>query len=252
VGAQQRSATPPDHRSPSRHLDWDGCFNARDLGGLRTTDRRTTRWGAVVRADALDGLTAAGWAAVVDHGVRTVIDLRNDDERGPDAAPRPAALTTVHLPLDAAEDREFWSVWASGPQFGTPLTYRPHLERFPERSARVVAAIANAEPGGVVFHCVGGRDRAGQVAMLVLALAGVAPEDIAADYALSAECLSARYAARGEEDQGPLLEAFLADRGTTARQIIAATLAELDVEARLRAAGITDGDLDALRTRLLA
>lgn len=40
--------------------------------------------------------------------------------------------------------------------------------------------------------------------MLLLALVGVAPEEIAADYELSAERLRARYAARGEEDQGPL------------------------------------------------
>ena len=46
-----------------RDLDWEGCFNVRDLGGLRTRDGRTTRFGRIVRADALDGLTEAGWAA---------------------------------------------------------------------------------------------------------------------------------------------------------------------------------------------
>lgn len=235
-----------------RHLDWDGCFNVRDLGGLRTRDGRETRWGAAVRADALDGLTAAGWAALCEHGVRTIIDLRNDDERAPDAAPRPATVTTIHIPLDATEDREFWSVWGNGPQFGTPLYYRPHLERFPERSAAIITAIANAEPGGVVFHCGGGRDRAGQIAMLVLALAGVPAEDIAADYALSAERLRARYDAHREVDQGPLLEAFLTGEGTSAREVIIATLASLDVEAHLRTAGVTVDDLNALRSRLIA
>jgi len=234
-----------------RHLDWDGCFNVRDLGGLPTSDGRTTRRGAVVRADALDGLTAAGWDALVRYGVRTVIDLRNDDERGDDAAPRPSAVTTVRIPLDVSEDREFWSVWDSGPQFGTPLYYRPHLERFPQRSAAAVRAIARAGPGGVAFHCAGGRDRAGQVAMLVLALAGVAPAAVAADYALSGQRLPARYAARGEEDQGVLLDAFLAERGTTAAALVVATLAELDVEACLRAAGVTGEDLAALRDRLV-
>jgi protein-tyrosine phosphatase len=138
-----------------RHLDWEGCFNARDLGGLRTANGGETRWGSVVRADNLAGLTAAGWAALTDYGVRTVIDLRNDDELGPDAAPRPESVTTLHLPLDASEEREFWDVWDSGPQFGTPLYYRPHLERFPERTAAIISAIARAEPGGVAFHCVG-------------------------------------------------------------------------------------------------
>ncbi len=196
-----------------RHLNWSGCWNARDLGGLPTASGRATRWAAVVRADALDGLTTAGWAALWGHGVRTVIDLRNDDERATDGTPRPDGITTIHLPLDANEDREFWEVWDSGPQFGTPLYYRPHLERFPERTAAVLAAIANAAPGGVAFHCAGGRDRAGQITMVLLALVGVAPSDIAADYMLSYERLPARYAARGEADQGPLLEGFLGDKG---------------------------------------
>jgi len=198
-----------------RHLEWEGCFNVRDLGGLPTADGRTTRSGAVLRADALDGLTAAGRAALTAHGIRTVIDLRSDDERGCDAAPRPASASTIDLPLDGTGDREFWRVWQSGPQFGTPLYYRPHLDRFPERSAAVLSAIAGAEPGGVAFHCGGGRDRAGQIAMLLVSLVGVAPEDIATDYALSTERLRARYAARGEDDQGPRLASFLAGKGTT-------------------------------------
>jgi protein tyrosine/serine phosphatase len=61
-------------------------------------------------------------------------------------------------------------------------------------------------PGGVAFHCGGGRDRAGQITMVLLALLGVAPSDIAAEYMLSYERLPARYAARGEPDQGPLLQ----------------------------------------------
>ncbi|UQX03144.1 tyrosine-protein phosphatase [Streptomyces sp. RerS4] len=37
-----------------------------------------------MRADSLDGLTARGWTTLTAHGVRTVIDLRNDDETGVD------------------------------------------------------------------------------------------------------------------------------------------------------------------------
>jgi protein-tyrosine phosphatase len=43
--------------SIDRDLDWDGCFNVRDLGGLRISDGSVTRWGAIVRADSLDRLT---------------------------------------------------------------------------------------------------------------------------------------------------------------------------------------------------
>jgi hypothetical protein len=45
------------------------------------------------------------------HGVRTVIDLRHKDERGGDAARRPAEISAVHVALDGREHREFWDVW---------------------------------------------------------------------------------------------------------------------------------------------
>ena len=86
--------------------------------------------------------------------------------------------------------------------------------------------------------------------MLLLGLAGVAAEEIAADYAMSARRLRARSAARGEPDQGPLLEAFLAERGTSAAELIVTMLRDLDIEAALRHAGLTSQDARALRRRL--
>jgi len=225
----------------SRHLDWEGCANVRDLGGLRTGDGGEIRRGAVVRADALDRLTARGWAALEAHGVRTVIDLRNDDELAADVAPRPPGLTTLHLPLDGVEDTEFWQDWHGRPEFGTPLYYRPFLDHFPARTAAVVTAIARAEPGGVVVHCGIGRDRTSLIAILLLALAGVGPEEIAADYALS-------------EDRVTFgrVGTFYADRGIAPATVIAELLAGLDVEAYLRAAGVSGDDLSAIRTRVSA
>jgi protein-tyrosine phosphatase len=234
-----------------RHLDWPGAFNVRDLGGLPAEGGRRTAWGAVVRADSLGRLTEEGWQGLLDHGVRTVVDLRNDEERGEDAAPRPGDIETVRVPLDASQDRSFWKPIEETAEFGTPLYYRAHLMRKPQLSAAAIAAIARARPGGVVFHCVGGRDRSGQVAMLALSLVGVAPEAIVADYELSHERLAGLFAAMGREDEAPEIVAFLAERGTTTAEVIATTLSSLDIEATLRAGGLSDEDLAALRARLL-
>lgn len=126
-----------------RFVDWEGCYNARDLGGLGAL-----RPGALIRADSLDGLTARGWTTLSAQGVRTVIDLRNDGEAEVDHAPRPAGLTTLRIPLDGIEHRDFWDVWWGTPGFGTPAHFRPFLERFPDRVASVARAVAGAPPGG--------------------------------------------------------------------------------------------------------
>ncbi|MBJ7329793.1 MAG: tyrosine-protein phosphatase [Solirubrobacteraceae bacterium] len=217
-----------------RRLDWDGCLCARDLGGLETADGRVTRPGALVRSDDLGRLTPAGWAALRDHGITSAIDLRNDDER---EGPHP--IPTVHLPLDAIEDREFWDVWQAGPQFATPLYYRPHLERFPDRSAAVLTAIADAPPGGVVVHCTAGRDRTGLASLLVLALLGVPGDVIAADHELSA----------GHARDDEIVDAFLADRGETRGALVRELVDTVDVADTLR---LPDTTVGALRVRLLS
>jgi protein-tyrosine phosphatase len=224
-----------------RHLDWDSCRNVRDLGGLPTAGGGRIRRGALVRADSLARLTARGWAALEAYGVRTVVDLRNDDEVGADDAPRPAGLTTIRFPLDGLEDTEFWDAWMHRPEFGTAHYYGPWLERFPERAGRVLAAIAHAQPGGVAVHCVGGRDRTGLVTMLVLAFAGVPPELAAEDYALSDERIPL----------SPQLATFHEQLGATPAEVFAGVLAGFEAEAYLRRAGLGEGDLAALRARIV-
>jgi protein tyrosine/serine phosphatase len=82
----------------------------------------------------------------------------------------------------------------------------------------------------VVFHCVGGRDRTGLVAIAVLAAAGVEPEAIAADYVL---------AAQRAHTYDPMLEEFLAERGTSAHALAKQLAAGLEI------------DRPALRARLV-
>lgn len=233
----------------ARDLDWPDCYNVRDLGGLSTIDGRTTRRGAVVRADSADRLTAEGWAALWSHGVRTVLDLRNDAERE-EGSPRPSGLTTVHVPPDDHSDTEFWDQWGHGLDC-TPLYYRAFLRRFPATVARVVSAVADARPGGVLIHCSGGRDRTGLVAMLLLAFAGVPARDIADDYTRSARRLAPAWNDLGLGDQNGKVEALVASRGTTVEGALLDTLASVDVAAFLERAGVARQRLSALRGRLL-
>lgn len=232
-----------------RHLEWDGACNARDLGGLRAADGGVTRWGAVVRSEAPAHLSAAGWAALLAHGVRTVVDLTGFDEREPDAAPRPPELTTVRIPLDDHADVEFWTRWDRSLSC-TPLYWDAFLDRFPLKVAEVVTAVARARDGGVLVHCGGGRDRTGLVVAVLLGLLGVFPDDIADDHALSHERLRPLYARHGLPDDFPRIEGLLAERGTTAHDVIRAVLAR-DWDAYLSAAGVTAEDLNRLRERLL-
>lgn len=78
-----------------------------------------------MRADAVDRLTGEGWAQLLAHGIRTIVDLRNEDELLPDRPPRPEEIETVHLPLDGVEDEGFWKRWRDEP----PPLYCAHPPR---------------------------------------------------------------------------------------------------------------------------
>jgi protein-tyrosine phosphatase len=241
-----------------RHLHWPGCANVRDLGGLSTADGRHTRWGAAVRSDSLDRLSPEGWRALEAYGISTVIDLRNEIERG--AEPYTCDLTVVSVAIEDDADTEFVARWRP---FSSPHYYRASLDRWPTRTAAAISAFVHAPPGGVVIHCGLGRDRTGLVTILLLALAGVGAEDIADDYDLSATRLppvdvdallarpsnvNARSHRQFEEDAAT--ERKRRERQPD-RQAILKLLSSFDVEGYLLDAGLSPAELAAARGRLL-
>jgi protein tyrosine/serine phosphatase len=246
-----------------RDLVWDGCLNVRELGGLPTGDGGETRMGAVVRADSVRQLSDEGWQALVDHGVRTVVDLRGHDERAEDP-PAELPVEVVHVPFFEADDAEWREIRdeldaasAAAPDTATATrdVYLIFLERFRGNVAAAVRAVANAPDGGLVIHCVGGKDRTGLLSAFLLHLAGVDDEQIAADYALSEERLRPRHevwfaAAESEEE----LERLMRIAQTPAASMVG-LFSELErryggVEAYLREAGVTDEELELVRARL--
>lgn len=238
-----------------RDLNWDGCLNVRDLGGLLTATGAKTRTGAVVRSDHPAHLTAVGWSALWDYGIRTIISLETANAAPevdaqanrrftvPEHVPR---LAHVRVGIEDADDADFMTTWAENGLWNTPLYYQDALARWPERHAEAVAAIAHAAPGGVLIHCGRGCDRTGIVSILLLALAGVSPHQIAEDYARS----SVRLAPREPEYRQQLI-ATLAERGTTVSEVIHGVVSSLDADAYLRSGGLTDHDLTRARNRLV-
>ncbi len=245
-----------------RHLQWDGCCNVRDLGGLPTTTGATTRFGRVVRADNLRQLTAPGWHAALAHGIRTVVDLRFDEERrGDQPVPEPIDVVPLSLfgSLDAPHNEEIDAIvrHADDPASANAGMYAVALDSVRDPIARACAAVADAPAGGVAIHCWVGKDRTGIVTAFLLLVAGVTESAIADDYALT------------EGRVGPVVDSWVAKasdprerrfRDHMSRAPRAAMETMLTVvrtehggaEAYLRASGLGDSEISRMRSRLLA
>ncbi len=232
-----------------RDLDWPGCLNVRDLGGLATVDGRVTRRGAVVRSDNPAHLTEAGWVALRDHEVRTVIALRTegtiDDEPEPSAVPEGVDIRRVFV--EDLADATFVERCVVSGIWQSPLLIAEMLERWPDRCATGVRSVVQAPPGGVVISCGRGCDRTGVLAFLLLALAGVPAADIADDWSRSIDRLRPR-----EPDFEAALDGLLDREGTTIGAAVEAALDRFEVADRIRAGGLTDVEINAARHRLVA
>lgn len=174
-----------------RLLRLSGTFNARDVGGY-VTPAGPVGWGRLLRADSLDALDDESRLLLAELGVRTVVDLRREQER----TERPDALagldvTTVHvsimsgaLPTELAAAPSLAEVYATMvASSGTAL-------------AAAVSALAEPDALPAIVHCTAGKDRTGVVVALVLALVGVDEADIVADYEISGGCLGEAFVLR--------------------------------------------------------
>ncbi|PLC11848.1 hypothetical protein AUQ48_05880 [Kocuria flava] len=228
---------------PGPPAGWDGALNARRLAG------------DVWRMGRSERLTPAGWRAAAAAGVRTVVDLRNGDERRrrpEDPVDEPAAragITVLHRPTEDPAHPEFALVGT--PYLNHPRAYPDYLRLFPGPVGAAVRAVAAAE-GAVVVHCSAGRDRTGLLALLLLRLVGASPERILAEDEAAVRGINAWHRVAPvphpvERHHPPeRLEAVLADR----RAALAPLARGLDAAAWLRAAGLGAGELTALRERL--
>jgi protein-tyrosine phosphatase len=238
----------------SRALEWDACLNVRDLGGLTTGDGRRVRRGALVRSDQLCRLSDGGRAALLAHGVRTVIDLRNPAEAQHDPDPTLHEQGVDYCLVPQQDDQ----LWRQPEWLARTRSERDALvlDQRAEHIAAMARAVANAAPGGVLIHCLAGKDRTGIAVAVLLSLIGVSDEDIAADYALSemslaAEREAALAAAPDDEARARIVRSYDARPET-----MLATLAHLQTrhggaKAYLTRAGLTATEVERIRARLL-
>jgi len=232
--------------SPDRILSWDGCVNVRDLGGLPLAGGGQTAYRVVVRADWLPGLSEAGRQALVDYGVSLIVDLRPErEDRSDQYEPLPVPVVRQAMdprPLPAAWD------WPSMQE-----AYVALADRYRAELAQALTLLGGADPPAAI-HCAGGRDRTGIACGMALWLAGVEPDAIAADHALSDESWAPNneeWLAEAPDDQERERRRRISQpAGRTLAEVLEEIEQQEGIRNRLLAAGADEAELDRLVARL--
>jgi protein-tyrosine phosphatase len=238
-----------------RRLAWEGCHNARDLGGYPTADGGYTQFRRFVRADTLQRLSAAGQAALIDYGVRTIVDLRLPPEL--EVGPNPFSTLDAdvrYLHHSLIDPEQLFELAGAA---DLAEHYRDNLVKSGSRITAILETMSDADEGAVLFHCQGGQDRTGLISAFLLDIAGVPEETIVADYALTQECMREANTHHLEHGPGERAErerelAFF----TPHAQVMIDTFAFLHQEfggpsGYLRQSGLADATRERLRDRLM-
>lgn len=177
-----------------RILPLEGGVNFRDLGGYRTTDGRSVKWGRIYRSGVMSDLTDADYAYLQTLGIKTICDLRSQEERTlePTDAKRIANggryyALDYKMEFNGSGFAQAFSVPSANPEVTALRVFGGFYRTMPKLYAtQFKQAFADLEEGnGLLFNCSAGKDRTGLLGALVLTALGVAPETVSADYALS-------------------------------------------------------------------
>ena len=178
-------------REDTRKLPFTGAHNFRDLGGYKTSDGKTVKWGKVYRSDNLHSLTDEDLKYMERLNIKSVVDFRSDEERNEEPDRLTPDMTPILLPIkfepegvteNLTRDLTFGNLDSSNllRDFNVIL-----VKEFTEEYRDFFRHIVDNGGEPFVLHCTAGKDRAGFGSAMILTVLGVPREKIIEDYLLT-------------------------------------------------------------------
>lgn len=182
----------------TRQLPLEGAANFRDLGGYRTSDGQSVKWGKVYRSNNLAGLTDGDYQYLRSIGLRLVCDVRTEFERTRQPTrwqgPAPDFLLTPigseALIRSASSSFDPKNKAASQTSLVSETRgYEQFITEYAGEYDKVFHRLLAADGLPLVLHCSAGRDRTGMFAAMLLTMLGVPRETVVDDYLLTGKYL---------------------------------------------------------------
>lgn len=241
-------------------LKVEGTYNMRDLGGYITKDDDIVKHKTLIRSGNLDKLPETSQNTLLDYGIQTIIDVR--DEWEAENYPNPFVsydeVKYYNLPLigDALSNDEGFQVDTRDYVHLNEL-YIKYIDRCQPQIGQIISTVSDSEMG-IVIHCHAGKDRTGIIVALILSVIGIKDDEIANDYALSnqnIQHLISEWRAY-EKSKGYDMEQFERNNSSLPETIIE-TLGHIrenygSVGDYLRRCGLSKEQLSCLKDKFLA
>jgi protein-tyrosine phosphatase len=188
----------------SQTLGMEKLSNARQLGGYITEDGMRVKSNVLLRSGKLSAASEADLQKLHDeYNVTEIIDLRTTDEIA--SAPDPEVEGAVNVRVQVIDENSDSSAAAmtaiysnsDNPAAALIEMYRAgtlsdsmYIDIFDSEAGLAgyrafVDELLNHEEGAILWHCTGGKDRAGTAAVVILTLLGVDKETVLDDFELT-------------------------------------------------------------------
>lgn len=179
----------------------EGVANARQLGGYISADGKKVKENLLLRTGKLTDATQADLAKLTDtYHVTKIIDFRTSFEK--EEAPDPEVAGAENLWISILEEEgdtsnlaatvsssadpvQMLIDYAKSGKVETMYTDIVVNEHSQAGYTQFFDELLNQEDGAILWHCTGGKDRAGLATVLLLSALGVEEDTIMADFELS-------------------------------------------------------------------
>jgi Protein tyrosine/serine phosphatase len=193
------SCNSGNNNDSSRVLPLEGGFNFRDMGGYKTVDSKTVKWGKVFRSDEMGHLASVDLDYLSNIPLLTVVDFRSleEIEASPDKIPS-SVISVCKLTINPGNHSNISDLSklteAKGEEFMKEINRAMVSDSaITDAYKAFFALLQNEKQIPLLFHCTAGKDRTGLGAALFLASLGVDEKTIFDDYLLSNQQLVDKY-----------------------------------------------------------
>lgn len=243
-----------DYNPDEQRLMFDGLDNCRELGGMPLANNKVFRRNLFLRSDTLSDLTEVQTEALIEYGVRVVIDLRSEAE-----------IMHRGNPMQNRDGISFYpcSLFVGDPESEvdeTMVFLRTHhlgdfycmlLERLPNNIINILRILKDSN-SLCLFHCAHGKDRTGVITAILYLLAGASREDIIHNYEVSYLYKYQYLSALEREKPDNMKHTMRSDR---INMVIFLDYIDQkyggDIKVFLREAGMTDQEINDLRNKCI-
>ena len=169
-----------------RALDVDGIRNFRDLGGWKTENGKTVKYGLTYRSATLK---ESSGKALSDLGVKTEIDLRADAEYAQSMLPEKYGIRFLQAGIMQGDyvlkDKSFYASLTPEQIEEKRHSEAAFKQEYADALYKAFKLYTIKENYPILFHCTSGADRTGTFAFLLNGMLGVSVEDLYRDFELT-------------------------------------------------------------------